>query len=108
MKPLPETDQCVREAQHAGTKLPCADLINYCTTLHRALSLSRNAGHPQGASWSPVVVDFCSGGGHLGILVAHLLRHTGAIVCLVENKEESLRRAVERVEALGERGVTFP
>ena len=58
-------------------------------------------GHPLGPSaWSPVVVDFCSGGGHLGILVAHLLPR--ATVCLVENKEESLRRAVERVEAMGE------
>ena len=59
-------------------------------------------GHPLGPAWSPVVVDFCSGGGHLGILVAHLLPR--ATVCLVENKEESLRRAVERVEAMGKRG----
>ena len=62
-------------------------------------SLGRIPGHPLGTAWSPVVVDFCSGGGHLGILVAHLL--PGATVCLVENKEESLRRAVERVEAQG-------
>ena len=64
-----------------------------------ATILTSLAGHPLGSSWSPVVVDFCSGGGHLGILVAHLL--PAATVCLVENKEESLRRAVERVEALG-------
>ena len=64
-----------------------------------ATILTSLAGHPLGSSWSPVVVDFCSGGGHLGILVAHLL--PAATVCLVENREESLRRAVERVEALG-------
>lgn len=48
-----------------------------------------------------VVVDFCSGGGHLGIVLAHLLREENATVCLVENKEESLRRAHRRVKLLG-------
>ena len=45
-------------------------------------------------------MDFCSGGGHLGILLAHLLPN--AVVSLVENKDESLRRAMQRVEKLGE------
>ena len=44
-------------------------------------------------------MDFCSGGGHLGILLAHLLPN--AVVSLVENKDESLRRAMQRVEKLG-------
>lgn len=47
------------------------------------------------------VVDFCSGGGHLGILLAYLLKDHGVQVSLVENKEESLRRAHLRVEQLG-------
>ncbi len=48
-----------------------------------------------------VLVDFCSGGGHLGIVLAHLLKDENATVCLVENKEESLRRAHRRVKLLG-------
>ena len=50
------------------------------------------------------VVDFCSGGGHLGILLAYLLRHDSRVrVGLVENKEESLRRAHRRVAKLGKK-----
>ena len=41
-----------------------------------------------------VIVDFCSGGGHLGILLAALL--PSSTVILVENKEESLKRARQR------------
>ncbi len=44
------------------------------------------------------IVDFCAGGGHVGILVAWILPHCHVI--LVENKEESVRRAQERVEKL--------
>ena len=44
------------------------------------------------------IVDFCSGGGHLAILLAHLLPE--CIIYLVENKPESLERAMERVEKL--------
>lgn len=45
-----------------------------------------------------VIVDFCSGGGHLGILLAYLLPKCKVI--LVENKEESISRAVTRIESL--------
>lgn len=41
-----------------------------------------------------ILVDFCSGGGHLGLLVAALAPQ--ASVHMVENKEESLARARER------------
>jgi len=50
----------------------------------------------------PRVVDFCSGGGHLAILLAHLMPE--ADVYLVENKEDSLRRAAARIRELGELG----
>ncbi|NP_001019633.1 glutathione S-transferase C-terminal domain-containing protein isoform X1 [Danio rerio] len=40
------------------------------------------------------VVDFCSGGGHVGIVLAYMLPKCQVI--LVENKEESLIRARER------------
>lgn len=44
------------------------------------------------------IVDFCSGAGHLGILLAYLLPNCQII--LLENKEESLMRARERVDVL--------
>lgn len=45
------------------------------------------------------IVDFCSGSGHLGILLATLLPNCEIV--LVENKERSLMRAKERIEKLG-------
>lgn len=45
-----------------------------------------------------VIVDFCSGTGHLGIVLAYLLPQCQVI--LLENKEESLNRAEERVRKL--------
>ncbi|XP_017773546.1 PREDICTED: glutathione S-transferase C-terminal domain-containing protein homolog [Nicrophorus vespilloides] len=44
------------------------------------------------------IVDFCSGSGHLGLLLAFLLPQCEVI--LVENKERSLLRAKERVVTL--------
>ncbi|XP_012253742.2 glutathione S-transferase C-terminal domain-containing protein homolog [Athalia rosae] len=52
-----------------------------------------------------VIVDFCSGGGHLGILIAYLLPKCKVI--LLENKEESLNRAKERVKKLKLSNVKF-
>ena len=51
------------------------------------------------------IVDFCSGGGHLGILIAHLL--PSCHVTLVENKEESIMRAVTRVQSLAMTNVSI-
>ncbi|XP_071088238.1 glutathione S-transferase C-terminal domain-containing protein-like [Haliotis cracherodii] len=45
-----------------------------------------------------VIVDFCSGGGHLGLALAYLLPECK--VYLIENKEESLMKAINRIEAL--------
>lgn len=52
-----------------------------------------------------LIVDFCSGGGHLGILVAYLLPK--CTVILLENKEQSLLRARERVHEMGLKNVYF-
>lgn len=49
------------------------------------------------------VVDFCCGSGHLGIVIAYLV--PSLTVILVDNKEESLRRAKERVEKLNLKNV---
>ncbi|XP_066599445.1 glutathione S-transferase C-terminal domain-containing protein homolog [Prorops nasuta] len=52
-----------------------------------------------------VIVDFCSGVGHLGILIAYLLPECNVI--LLENKEESLSRAKKRVKNLNLTNVKF-
>ncbi|XP_041789579.1 glutathione S-transferase C-terminal domain-containing protein isoform X2 [Chelmon rostratus] len=51
------------------------------------------------------VVDFCSGTGHVGIVLAHTLPHCQVI--LIENKEESLVRAQSRSAELGLENVGF-
>lgn len=51
------------------------------------------------------IVDFCSGAGHLGIVIATL--RPDCQVVLLENKEESLMRAKHRVERLGLVNVSF-
>ncbi|KAK7789975.1 hypothetical protein R5R35_008501 [Gryllus longicercus] len=51
------------------------------------------------------IVDFCSGSGHLGIVLAHLLPRCHVV--FLENKEESLTRARERVKKLGLSNVSF-
>lgn len=51
------------------------------------------------------IVDFCSGAGHLGILLAFKLPQ--CVVYLLENKEESLMRAKVRVQQLRLTNVRF-
>ncbi|XP_054634689.1 glutathione S-transferase C-terminal domain-containing protein [Dunckerocampus dactyliophorus] len=51
------------------------------------------------------VVDFCSGTGHVGIVLAHALPHCQ--VLLIENKEESLMRAQSRSTELGLENIGF-
>ncbi|XP_070781057.1 glutathione S-transferase C-terminal domain-containing protein [Enoplosus armatus] len=51
------------------------------------------------------VVDFCSGTGHVGIVLAHTL--PDCKVLLIENKEESLVRAQSRGAELGLKNIGF-
>ncbi|XP_074539899.1 glutathione S-transferase C-terminal domain-containing protein [Halichoeres trimaculatus] len=51
------------------------------------------------------VVDFCSGTGHVGIVLAHTL--PDCQVLLIENKEESLLRAQSRSADLGLKNIGF-
>ncbi|XP_076004103.1 glutathione S-transferase C-terminal domain-containing protein [Genypterus blacodes] len=51
------------------------------------------------------IVDFCSGGGHVGIVLAHTLPDCQVI--LIENKEESLVRAKSRCDELGVANIGF-
>lgn len=52
-----------------------------------------------------LIVDFCSGSGHLGILIAHLLPN--CTIILLENKEQSILRARERVKKMNFKNVNF-
>ncbi|NXN19866.1 GSTCD protein, partial [Indicator maculatus] len=52
-----------------------------------------------------VIVDFCSGGGHVGIVLAHVM--PSCQVVLIENKELSLIRAKERSDELGLNNIWF-
>ncbi|XP_025064566.1 glutathione S-transferase C-terminal domain-containing protein isoform X2 [Alligator sinensis] len=52
-----------------------------------------------------VIVDFCSGGGHVGIVLAHML--PSCQVVLIENKELSLVRAKDRSDELGLNNICF-
>lgn len=51
------------------------------------------------------IIDFCSGSGHLGILLAYLLPQ--CTIVLLENKEESLNRAKARVKSMGFKNIFF-
>ncbi|XP_057358483.1 glutathione S-transferase C-terminal domain-containing protein [Manis pentadactyla] len=51
------------------------------------------------------IVDFCSGGGHVGIVLAHML--PACQVTLIENKELSLIRAKKRSDELGLSNIWF-
>nr|XP_054600801.1 glutathione S-transferase C-terminal domain-containing protein isoform X2 [Nothobranchius furzeri] len=57
------------------------------------------------ASPGCTVVDFCSGTGHVGIVLAHTLPDCQII--LIENKEESLVRAQRRSTELGLKNISF-
>ncbi|XP_028171064.1 glutathione S-transferase C-terminal domain-containing protein homolog [Ostrinia furnacalis] len=52
-----------------------------------------------------IIVDFCSGSGHLGILIAYLLPK--CTIILLENKEQSLLRARKRVHEMKLKNVFF-
>ncbi|GFU42390.1 glutathione S-transferase C-terminal domain-containing protein [Trichonephila clavipes] len=51
------------------------------------------------------IVEFCAGGGHIGLLIAYLL--PSCKVILIENKESSLVRAKERAASLNLQNVFF-
>ena len=81
-----------------GGKLPPERAIKKCQQLENlALSVLQLV-RTREQSTPIKIVDFCSGGGHLAILLAYLLPKS--IIYLVENKPESLERALKRVQEL--------
>lgn len=88
------------EAKPEGGSLPP-------TRLKRKYQQLSNLCEPvlQLAKPNDIIVDFCSGSGHLGILVAYL--RPDCTIILLENKEESLNRSKERVKKLGLINIRF-
>ncbi|KAG8593028.1 hypothetical protein GDO81_000707 [Engystomops pustulosus] len=68
--------------------------------LNNLLSVVSNMAKP-----GNTIVDFCSGGGHVGIVLAYLL--PSCQIILIENKEESLMRARDRSNGLGLTNIWF-
>uniref|UniRef100_A0A8C5LKB1 Glutathione S-transferase C-terminal domain-containing protein n=1 Tax=Leptobrachium leishanense TaxID=445787 RepID=A0A8C5LKB1_9ANUR len=68
--------------------------------LNNLLSVATSIAKP-----GDTIVDFCSGGGHVGIVLAHMLPLCQII--LIENKEESLLRAKVRSNELGLPNIWF-
>ncbi|XDV15612.1 hypothetical protein PO909_015658 [Leuciscus waleckii] len=68
--------------------------------LNNLLAAVTDMAHP-----GNTVVDFCSGGGHVGIVLAYTLPKCQVI--LIENKEESLVRARDRSAQLGLTNIGF-
>lgn len=80
--------------------LPDARMLRKSQQLENLASAVQNI-----AKEGDLIVDFCSGSGHLGILLAHLLPK--CTVILLENKEQSLLRARTRVHAMDLKNVLF-
>ncbi|CAG9800531.1 unnamed protein product [Chironomus riparius] len=52
-----------------------------------------------------IIVDFCSGTGHIGLLIALLLPNCKVII--LENKEESIKRAIAKAKILKLNNVSY-
>nr|XP_045613989.1 glutathione S-transferase C-terminal domain-containing protein homolog isoform X1 [Procambarus clarkii] len=81
-------------------QLPLSRLNRKCQQLENVVSAVKSI-----TKKGDVIVDFCAGGGHVGIVAAYCLPECK--VLLVENKEASLVRAKMRVEALELKNVEF-
>ena len=81
-----------------GGKLPAKRAIKKCQQLENLALSVIHLVESRSKTDAIKIVDFCSGGGHLGILLAYLLPKS--IIYLVENKPESLERAIRRVQQL--------
>lgn len=88
------------EAMPEGGQLPAERLDR---KKHQLQSLAREVINM--ARSDDRIIDFCSGAGHLGILLAYKLPQ--CTVVLLENKEESLMRAKKRVNLLQLKNVRF-
>ncbi|XP_069131163.1 glutathione S-transferase C-terminal domain-containing protein-like [Argopecten irradians] len=90
----------IPEGVHPGADLPKKRLMRKCQQLENLVTAVQALAAP-----GDVIVDFCSGGGHLGLVIAYLM--PDCKVYLVENNESSLMRAKSRVEKAGLNNVTL-
>ena len=88
------------EAHPEGGQLPAARMERKSQQLENLAKAVLKVARP-----GHTIVDFCSGSGHLGIVLAYFLPRCHII--LLENKEESLSRARQRVSKLKLTNVTF-
>ena len=88
-----------------GGKLPAKRAIKKCQQLENLALSVIHLVESRSKTDTIKIVDFCSGGGHLGILLAYLLPKS--IIYLVENKPESLERAIRRVQQLQMKNCRF-
>ncbi|XP_052894627.1 glutathione S-transferase C-terminal domain-containing protein homolog [Anopheles moucheti] len=94
-------DAVPMDARPEGGKLPPARILRKRHQLESLVNEVMRLAN----DGTKTIVDFCSGTGHLGILLAYLLPR--CTVYLLENKEESQQRAMERVERLALRNIVF-
>lgn len=87
-------------AAHPKIELPEKRVGRKCEQLENLAMAVKSIAKP-----GDVIVDFCSGAGHLGIVIAYLL--PDCQVYMIDNKEESLTRANDRVKQLSLDNVTL-
>ena len=83
---------------YEGGHLPLKRAEKKCQQLENLALAVTELANKRVSSEGLRIVDFCSGGGHLAILLAYLMPQS--TIYLVENKPESLERAIERVQKL--------
>ena len=79
-------------------KLPEKRVERKCQQLENFLFLIKSLVTRETFAKNATIVDFCSGGGHLGILVAFF--YPNFKIILIDNKEESLANATKRIKEL--------
>lgn len=84
----------------AGGDLPLTRIVRKCHQVESIVTAVLSLANPNN-----VIVDFCAGGGHIGVLIAYLL--PSCKVILIENKESSMDRARARTKELQLKNVFF-
>ncbi|KAK7097418.1 glutathione S-transferase C-terminal domain-containing protein-like isoform X2 [Littorina saxatilis] len=81
-------------------KVPAKRVERKCQQLENLVTAVQEVARP-----GNTIVDFCSGGGHLGIAIAHVLPQCK--IYLVENKEESLAKAQSRMAQMNSKNIVL-
>ncbi|XP_064460126.1 glutathione S-transferase C-terminal domain-containing protein-like [Ornithodoros turicata] len=97
--PLP-WDSYPQYIHPVGGGLPNKRVSRKCEQIENMVALVVEHAYP-----GCTIVDFCSGGGHVGVVLAYLLPNCKVI--MIENKEESVLRARKRLEVSQLSNVTF-